>query len=230
MFTVVSAAETTDLTLLATVKADLNIATADKSKDAYIGRLIKRASAAICAYMNVPAAPDGSRTIGRETLSETFRFRKWGHRNSLVLAKKPVIGVTSIHRGDELYDSELYELDGAAGMVTRICPPSGFTSSSGWSTSRDLIAVYETGYTLPGDDSEYTLPPDIEGCAVELVKMALSSRTRDPLVKAIEVTDIDRKEFWVGGIGGSGTGGASSPLPPSIAATLDPYCYEPSVG
>ncbi|MBA2708554.1 MAG: hypothetical protein H0U59_12190 [Gemmatimonadaceae bacterium] len=124
------------------------------------------------------------------------------------------IGTTTIDAGD-------YERDGAAGILTRtgdITVP-GITYTPG---SRTVI-TYKAGWTLPGVVN-FTLPLDIEGAVIGMVRSARFSSGRDPAVKSEWTTDIERIDYWVGSIGENGA------FPPDIASMLDPFCYEPAVG
>lgn len=217
MFTVQTPASPTDLTLLATLKAEFGIAST--SEDDYLNAAIKRASAAVCSYLRVPKAQDGTFTLGRETLVQTIRFNsnhRSGYRGpgNLILARRPVVSITSVVEGDETLVATDYELDGAAGLLARLCDDR----ASHWSCEKTVVTNV-AGWLLPDKGADRTLPYDIESAVVDLIKQARAGRTRDPLIKAVEVVDIDRKEYWVGGIA---QGGA---LPPDIASRLDPYRY-----
>lgn len=226
MFTVAAPATIKALTLLATVKADLNIS--GSSEDLYLGEKINQASAAVCSYLRVPQASDGSMTLAREDLVQTFRFEGSGGvgyfpytgvwasnpRAHLILARKPVSAVASVVVGTATLDPAEYEVDGASGLLRRLRSDR----PSNWGGCNKVVVSFTAGWLLP-DQGSRNLPYDIEKAVIDLVKMARAARLRDPLLKEVEVVDISRKVYWVGGTPGSST------LPPEIAATLDPWRY-----
>lgn len=229
MFTVVTPADIKALTKLETVKTDLGVS--GVLEDAYLTEKINQASAAVCSYLRVPKASDGSMTLASEELAQTFRFERAdgfpftgvgasNPRKHLILARKPVTEVLSVVVGTAVLTSSEYEVDGAAGLLARLRSDS----LSSWHDCLKVVVTFKAGWLLPDKGDDRTLPYDIERAVIDLVKLARSARTRDPMLKAIEVVDIDRKEYWVGGVGGA-SGSGNSGLPPDIAATLDRYRY-----
>jgi hypothetical protein len=224
MFTVATPADIKMLTTLDTVKTDLKIS--GTGEDAYLLEKISQASASVCAYLRVPMAADGSITLASEGLIQTFRFEGSGRqiysgvgafnpRKHLILARKPVTAIASVVVDSTTLDPSDYEIDGANGLLSRLRRDQ----LSSWHGCRKIVVTNTAGWLLPDQGGDRTLPYDIEKAVIDLVKLARSARTRDPLLKAVEVVDIDRKEYWVGGTPGSTT------LPPDIAATLDPWRY-----
>lgn len=227
MFTVATPETNKALTLLATVKADLGIS--GTGEDTYLTEKINQASAAVCANLRVPQAADGSMTLAREALVQTFRFEGTGGvgffpytgvgasnpRSHLILARKPVTAVTSVVVGSTTLDPSEYEVNGASGLLMRLRSDR----PSSWNGCSKIVVSLTAGWLLPDKGASRNLPYDIEKAVVDLVKMARSARKRDPLLKEIEVVDVDRRVYWVGGTPGSST------LPPEIAATLDPWRY-----
>ncbi|UFX42072.1 hypothetical protein HAP47_0022695 [Bradyrhizobium sp. 41S5] len=207
------AATTTGLTTRDRVKSDLKIT--GTAEDAYIDEAIARVSALICSYLKVPMADDGSRTLASEDLVQTFRFRHHDHhRESLVLARKPVTAVAYVKINDVVIDQDDYELIGRSGILYRL----RFGHPSHW-PCRGKVEVRSTaGWLLPNDTGQSTLPSDIEGVAVDLIKAAREARTRDPMVKSVAVVDVDQVDYWVGNIG-------QGPFPPDIEAKLEAYRY-----
>lgn len=218
MFSVVTAATSKQLTTLETVKGDLNIS--GTAEDLYLSRLIDRASAAVCTYLNVPMANDGSCTILKETLEQSFWRSPWyrGARHSdLVLARRPVGAVASIVVGNTTIDPDDYEIDGACGIIRRL--PFTFNSQFSWLPNAKTVVRFDGGWVMAADDTR-TLPFDIEEQIIALIKSARSAKLRDPLIKSIQTVDVDAIEYWVGAVG-------DDALPPDIAAKLDGYSYEP---
>ena len=221
---VVTPADETDLTLVDTVKQDLGITSG--AEDDYLTELIKRVSSQVCAYLKVPQADDGSRTLAAEELRETFRFAG-GHRrrlcgdgdnlrhSRLILSRKPVTAISSVIENGVTLDADDYQIIGRSGILVRLSNDR----ERDWNTGAKIVVVYTAGWLLADEGDDATLPDEIEGAAIDIIKGARAARKRDPLVKAKQVQDIDQVEYWVGGIPGQGT------LPPDIAAKLDPYKY-----
>jgi hypothetical protein len=224
-FRIVTPADTTQLTTLATLKEEL----ADKItglSDAALKRLLNRATGEIATYLNVPVAADGSARLGLETIEETLHRSPWlhghGHRE-IVLSRKPVTEIISVVVGGSTIDDTGYELDPAAGILKRVWSPTTFAFNI--TPGARSVITYKAGWTLPGDDPEdYTMPPQLEGAVLSLINLAISQSTRDPTVKTQWVTDIERLDFWVGAIGENGS------IPPEIADKLAGLGYEPAFG
>lgn len=208
------AATTTGLTTRDRVKSDLKIT--GTAEDDYIDEAIARVSALICSHLKIPMADDGSRTLASEELVQTFRFRHHHeyHRESIVLARKPVTAVAYVKINDVLLDPDDYELIGRSGILYRL----RFGHPCHW-VCRGKVEIRNTaGWLLPDNGAQSTLPSDIEGVAVDLIKAAREARTRDPMVKSVTVVDVDQVDYWVGNIG-------QGPFPPDIEAKLEAYRY-----
>jgi hypothetical protein len=228
MFTtleVAKAAESTGLTTLAKLKDDLKISSG--KDDDYLKGQIAEVSGHVCAYLKVPQADDGSRTLGLEQLIETFRYSGGSHgfrgrlfhhedeprHSRLLLARKPVTAIASVVENGVTLDPEQYQVIGRSGILVRLRNDR----QSSWHTSGKLVVTFSAGWILPGQQGR-TLPAEIEGAVVDLIKMARSARTRDPTVKSENVHGVDSVEYWVGGIG-------EGELPETIASKLERYKY-----
>lgn len=221
MFSVVTPADTKALTTLATIKTDLGIT--GSLEDAYLTEKINQASAAVCAYLKVPVASDGSVTLASEDLLQTFRFEGRNDRlmftgvgavnprRKLILARKPVTAIASVVINDTTLDPSEYEIDGAPALLSRLRNDRAIP----WGDCRKIVVAYTAGYLLQDEGDDRTLPYDVEQAVIDLVKSARSARTRDPNLREIEITDISRKVYWVGGTPSDTT------LPPGIADILD---------
>ena len=208
MLTVITAPATSDLTTLAAVKTELGLSgTAD---DAWLSLIIAAQSAAIAAHCN--------RTFGRGSYSEIYRPRPlsggytWVPRPRVSLSAWPVAAVSSVTEGGTALTSTDWELDAPAGIVWRLDSAGNQVS---WPNSL-LVVAYTAGWLLPNDASR-NLPADIERAAVLAVKAAYFSRSRDPFVKAEDVTGVLSQQFWVGGLPGGDA------LPAESIAMLAPY-------
>lgn len=220
MFTVTTAATSTDLTTLAAVKLDLGIIGTDE--DVYISSQIPRITSAIVSYLNIAQASDGTNTVGRETLTETFR-QKDAYRfgdgirdvnvEKLILSRYPVTSIVSVVENGITLDPSLYEIDGSTGIILRF-------DSIGYQRNwcfRKCVVTYIAGWLLPGDSGS-TLPHDIENAAICLLKSTRAARTRDPLVKSEDIPGVLSTTYWVGT-----TRTEVGALPPEIASMLDGY-------
>lgn len=216
MFVITTAAATTDLTTLDSVKLELGITATDE--DDYLTAKIDRISSTICSYLNVKPATDGTRSLGRETLVETFRQpmvrfipRLQRLNLELLLSRYPVTSIASIVvDGTALLTTE-YEVDGATGILYRLTTDSVRTFWVGAS----IVVTYTAGWLLP-NDSGNNMPFDIEDAAIGLIKLARAARERDPLVKSENFAGILATTYWTPSPG-------DDPIPPDIAYKLAPY-------
>ena len=226
MFTVSTPAATTALTTLQNVKDELVITGTDE--DAYLTAKIARVSAQICTYLKVPTAGDRTRTLGRETLVETLRrdrpmgydpgwtgtyLDRFGPADSrhtqLLLARRPIVSVTSVVEDGTTLDASSYESNGAAGILTRLSSDV----PAAWA-ARKIVITYVAGWLLP-EDASANMPGDIEDAAIRLIKSARFARERDPYIKSETIPGPITTVYQ----------DATSELPEDICALLDPYRY-----
>lgn len=194
---VTSAASTYDLTVLATVKAELGIT--GTTEDTNIGTWISQASAACASYCN--------RTLRSETVTETFRSAR--NESLIYLARLPVGTITSVTEdGVVLVVDTDYQLDAINGVLYRLSSDLVVN----WNFNK-LVVVYAGGYT-----SIASIPDDIERACITQVKTLRSASTRDPLVKQESIPGVLDTSYWVGGIPGT-----VGNLSPEVTALLDPY-------
>lgn len=203
-----TAAASYDLTLLATVKAEIGLTTT--AEDTKLATWIKQASGACAAYCN--------RVLIAETVTETFRnktsypLRNDSFRNvdKIVLVRNPVVSITSIVLdGVTLVADVDYQLDPAEGIIYRLDPSND--SLSYWYFKK-LVVTYSGGYVLGT-----TLETNIERACISYVVMLRSSAGRDASVKQESIPGVLETQYWVGGIGENGA------LSPDVTALLDPY-------
>lgn len=202
MLSVTTAALTTDLTILETVKTELQIT--DTSEDDYLTRQIAVASAAICTYLSVVMADDGTVTLGRETLVQTFTPSSYN--GFLVMARRPIVSVTSVEEDGSAIDASEYSFD--FGRIKRL-------GSSSW-TNVEYAVEYTAGWLLPGDSGR-NLPVEIEDAAIALIKANRFSRSRDPLLKSENILEglygyslFDPRD-------------GSAGLPPEVSSKIDRF-------
>lgn len=164
MLTVTTPASSYDLTLLATVKAELGIT--DRAEDPNLTRWIKQASEAVAKYCN--------RVFAEETLTETFRLKS--REDGLLLARFPVSAITSVVENDTTLAATDYELasDGGGGVLNRL----RYERDWQWPIGK-VVVVYTAGYALVTD-----LPYGVERAAILLVNQYRYAATRDPLLRS----------------------------------------------
>jgi hypothetical protein len=206
LLTVVTPAPSQDLTLLATVKAELGITVT--TEDPAIETWIDQASAACAAYCN--------RVFGSETVTETFRnltsIRDRLRREKpdvLLLERFPVTAFTSIvEDGTALIEDTDYECDPATGRLYRLLS-DGLVN---WEFDK-LAVTYTGGYALLG-----ALPLTIERACIGMVKLLRANATRDPALRSENILSglYSYTLFDPGSYGVSG-------FPADIEADLAPF-------
>lgn len=200
-----TAANSQDLTVLATVKAECGITTT--TEDANIETWIDQASSACSAYCN--------RVFGKETVTETFRNRfSYLDRNAnradtILLSRNPVTVIVSVTQDNTVLTENVdFEVDYTEGIMYRL---DSNQNSVQWSFSK-LVVNYTAGWDLLG-----TLPDSIERACISHVKALRSSADRDPNVKQESIPGVLETSYWIGQIGSNGA------LSPEVTSLLDPY-------
>jgi len=196
ILTVTSAADSHDLTMLATVKGELGIASSVQGNDGQITAWIHQASGIIASECN--------RVFARETVSEQFRPNR--SMDVLSLTRYPVSSISSINENDEALAATDYEVDKESGLLYRMSNDN----RTCWQYGK-IVVVYIGGYDIPVE-----LPQPIERACILLVKQMRSSATRDPMLKSQEVPGVLSQAFWVGDIG-------NNSLPPEVSSLIAPY-------
>lgn len=196
--TVVTRAVTRDLTTLAAVKADFDIAASDAS-DSFLSRAIARASRAAETFCN--------RVFAIETLQDAIYLARddYPHMlrpglDALQLARWPIVSIESVmEESATLVAVTDFVIDSAKGQLLRI-------DSDGrrkpWSAER-IIVSYRAGYVLPGQNAAdfpgaEPLPDEIEDAIGRMVYTRVLERKRDPFVKSESVDGIGRTDYVVG--------------------------------
>lgn len=196
------AAESMNLTVLETVKAELNITTDDH--DEVLEGLICQASGIVADYCD--------RVFAQETVTESFwpERRSWyEYWDSLVLSRTPISEIISVTHDNFVLTTEDYEVDTKAGILYRMTTP--FTVFD-WHVHSAVEVQYTGGYLLLDD-----LPYGIEKATILLVKDYHFQRNRDPRIKTESTPSIYSVDYWVGSTGPAGE------LPPDVVALLTPY-------
>lgn len=181
ILTVTTAASDRNLLTLAELRAAAGVE--DNSKDVALTALGNRISASITAACNVRAAGVTPPTLRQETLSEAFRIT--GDPEGLILARRPVVAVTSITELDASLDPDYdFEVDAVSGMVYRLssddrrCWPCG-----------KIVVVYSAGWA--------TVPEDLKFAASKFVQAVIQQGDRDPLLKSKTTEGVSSFEWWV---------------------------------
>ena len=200
ILSVTTAAESFDLTVLATVKDELGIKPQDNVHDRKLGAHIRTASDIVSRYCN--------RVFASETLTETFWAPGCVSQDCMVLSRDPVSSITSVTLDGEVIDASEYRLHDA-GLLYRL-DEQGYPST--WSFSKSLVVVYVAGYALLDG-----LPYGIERATILLVKEFWGSGGRDPRIKSENIPGVIATEYWVGPTS------SSAELPPDVVALLKPH-------
>jgi len=200
--TITTAASATRLTTVERFKEETGITS--NNNDGLLAKKIDEATSDIEAHL--------ARTFCRETLTETF----WGDSDwaeRLVLARAPVVSITSITVDDVAVDASEVRLDAESGLLYRL-DASGYPSF--WTWCKSAVIVYVAGYLLPGESGR-NLPPAVEAGALSLVSSYWQSRGRDPMVKSESVPGVMDVQYWVGSVGEAGE------LPPDVITKISPF-------
>lgn len=199
--TIVTAADTHDLTTLATAKDELNIL--DSAQDDRIRRWIHEISGFIETYCN--------RTFASETVSELWRTPGNGvDMDRLRLTRFPVSAVTSITEdADAALTTSDYETDADAGWIYRMTGASG--TRTRWYAQK-IVVVYTAGYATLTD-----LPWQIETACLTLLQHRNAARGRgDPYLQQIDVPGLLTRRWWI-------PSGDAAGLPPEVIDLLAPF-------
>jgi uncharacterized phiE125 gp8 family phage protein len=163
MLRVVTPAATSDLTVLATLKAELQIT--DATSEAYLSDLIRQASDAIARFCN--------RVFARQGYEETIRLSR--PLDALVLSRVPVAAITAVTEdGAALAEGADFEVESESGLLHRLRSDCRVR----W-CARKVVVTYEAGYELLGG-----LPYDVERACLDTCKAWWHARGRDPMLRS----------------------------------------------
>lgn len=192
-----------DLTSLATVKTELDIATG--KDDAFIRSLISRASAAAASYCNRVFPVE---TVTDEILAQRIptRFVIPGTFEPLTLSRWPVTAVTTVTEDSiDLVEGTDFRIDYAKGQLIRL-RVSGLPTA--WPVC-PISVTYSTGYA--------TIPADAVDAVVRMVKNRWFNRTRDATLKQQTIPGVIEQQFWIA------TGAEAGAMTPDVTDLLDAY-------
>lgn len=212
--TVLARPTSTQLTTIATVKAEFGIAPEDNTQDGVIARMIDRASSNINEYCNRPLG------FGALTVDEA---RRGTGSQLLGVTYVPILAITQVLQDTELLTqidptdptvpdaTDGYYVDDAeAGAIYRAAGWGQTVALMSWGweayASRYILpggtliqryrVTYRAGYTLPltlaaggqpGPTDPPPLPGAVEQACIETVKTWWFARDRDPDLRTVAV-------------------------------------------
>lgn len=214
LLTVMTFADSYDLTVLETAKKELKIE--DSSKDNDVAFLIHQVSSAISTICD--------RTFAKETVQEVFRlnsgigfsFSSWHGggsgvetlRENLILRRRPISVINSVTEDEGVVDPSQYECDTGTGLLYRL---SDQDFRMGWRSNK-ITVNYDAGYLLLDD-----LPYDIEKACLLWMKNLYAQGLRSDLgVKVEDVPDLLRTEYF-------DPNRLKALPPPEVMTLLNPY-------
>jgi len=195
---VVAPALERNLVTLDDLREQLRVRPGDVANDAWLTKVIARASLAAERYCN--------RIFSLQSYLDTFLSDVTGMTGEpLMLSQAPVdpASVEATIDGAVLVAGD-YALEPLAGHLWRITEPKAWVVGGG-----GLSVLYDAGFA--------EVPADVQQAVLDLCTMESSERERDPMPRATESPGLGRQEFWVGGVPGG------SLLPQDIASLLNPY-------
>lgn len=183
------------LTTLETLKTELGLL--DKSTyDAVLERQINAASDAIERYVG--------RTLYRGTVTSE-RVKGYGDR-ILLLARTPIVSVTSITRGGSTVDASSYYVENAevgsvyssTGWVWTAAPLEGVAVQDQVPGTEEAsyLVTYVGGYQTPAQGGTRTLPYDLEEAA--LITAVNAFRNRGKYQSLQTETEAQEDATWRG--------------------------------
>lgn len=180
MLTVTTPASDRSLLSLAELRAATGVT--GPGQDAELRTLGQRVAAAITRFCRVPAAGAVPPTLRAETLSETFRLTR--PEEAIILARRPVIAVSSVTVSGEALGPAAYELEAAAGLLYRLCGDA----RTCWPCGK-IVAAYEAGWAK--------VPDDMKLAASKLATALWHEAGRDPNLRSESIPGVLDRQFWV---------------------------------
>ena len=194
--TVVTPAPSRDLTTLADVREQLSIRSNDTAQDAWLAKVISRASAQAEKYCN--------RIFAQQDYQDQFGAMSCDTGTPLMLGQSPVTVTLVTVDGTDLADTD-FIADSLPGLLYSTVEPRQ------WIATSSLTVQYTAGFD--------PVPDDVQQAVIELCVMEFRSRGRDPMLREQETPGLGRQTFWVGPMPGL----PGTQLPGDIATLLMPY-------
>ena len=199
MLTIITPAVTGNLTVLATVKAELGIT--GSADDAYLEAMICQASQMLATFC-------GRRTFGLERVRQTERLNT--SPEVIILDRDLNVGLVSVTEDGEALTAADYELDGS--LLYRLDGAERVR----WTAGTVVQITYDTGWQLLTDEAGVGLPHDLERACLEVIKAGYYARGRDPMLRSESVEGIGSSSYM-------DPRGGSHGLPPQASALAEPY-------
>jgi hypothetical protein len=181
---VITPADSLALVSLDQAKVALGIDPADTSQDAAIQQEIAAVTAAINNYCD--------RIFVRQTYRDQIRsvcdWLAWGRPLETRQWPIPVdvdgTPVLTVTEDGTLLDAALWEIEIETGSVYRLDTQAMILS---W-TGRLILIDYDAGYD--------TIPPDVQGAALEYLTSRWSARGRDPALRRETIPDVIQQDWY----------------------------------
>jgi hypothetical protein len=203
LLTITTAAS--DLALLTIEEMRAAAGVTGGGSDTALQAMERRVAASIMSECNIAIGGGSPPTLLRETLTQTI-YQACGE--SLILARRHDIVITSIVEDDVTLLAADYMVDPESGLATKLC-----NDYPSWWSARKIVVVYAAGFT--------TVPADLKMAATDFFRSSWQEQSRDPLVKSQRenVPGLMEKEtaYWVGSIPGQSNEGA---VPDLVAGQL----------
>jgi len=194
--TVVTAATTRDLVTLADVREQLSIRSNDTAQDAWLAKVISRASAQAESYCN--------RIFVQQDYQDLFGIVS-GEAGTPLLLRQPPVDVTLVTvDGTDLVATD-FIADAEPGLLYRA------TDARQWISTSSITVKYTGGFA--------EVPADVQQAVIELCVMEFRSRGRDPMLRERDTPGLGHEVFWIGPMPGV----SGSQLPGDIASLLSGY-------
>jgi hypothetical protein len=182
ILTVTSAATSRALVTLEQVKLELNVT--DTASNDLLEIYRARVSQSI--------ASECGRQFARDTVTQTFAASEdegtidadclvLGHAFPEPEYVADYCTIASVTEDGVLLAATDYELDASTGLLYRLS--GGYRAE--WESAK-VIVVFTAGYVMP-DDGNSTLPAELSGAAVELIKAAKFNASRDPALRSEDI-------------------------------------------
>jgi uncharacterized protein YbdZ (MbtH family) len=172
-----------DRSLLTLAQLRAAVGVEDGSKDAALIDLGNYVAVLIAQACRVATAAGIPPTLRLETIVETIvldRCAEW-----LVLARIPVVSITSVIENGTEIDSTGYRLAGSTGRLQR---RSGSFAAL-WPRDCDIVVTYSAGWAI--------VPDDLARAAIKFVQAEWNEGSRDPLLRRVRVEGVSEREYWV---------------------------------
>lgn len=180
--TVTTPATDRNLLTLPELRAAIGLAETDTSKDATLTVLGARISDTLARTCLIATGGVTPPTFRLETLTETFRQRR--RVIELVLSRRPIASVTSVHEDGIEVEAADFEIDAASGLLRRLSSDE----ECYWPCGK-IVVVYRAGWA--------TVPEDLKLAASKMANQIYRESARDPNLKRVVTEGVGEREYWV---------------------------------